>query len=75
MKEDFLSEETRADDILLGSLGVAEEATIISIELKRRGYRGIARRPDGEEFLFESDDDLDDLEKWALGIISKRPAF
>lgn len=64
--EDFLSERNRAEDILLGSLGFGEDARILRVERTSGGYRGVACWPDGEEFAFESEDELDDLEQWAL---------
>ncbi len=66
---DDLSPEVRAEDILLGSLGFGEEARIVSIETTADGYRGIGRWPDGEEFEFESDDELDELQRWALEFV------
>ena len=71
MKEDFLSEKSRAEDILLGSLGIGEEAKIVSIELTNQGYKGIAVWSDGEEFPFENDDEINDLQRWALKILLK----
>ena len=69
MADDFLSEKSRAEDIILGSLGFGEEATIVSIEMTQDGYRGIARWADGETFDFESEDEPDDLERWALEVL------
>jgi hypothetical protein len=66
---DDLSPEVRAEDILLGSLGFGEEARIVSVEKTDAGYRGIGVWPDGEQFDFESDDELDDLQVWALDFI------
>lgn len=66
---DDLSPEVRAEDIVLGSLGFGEEARVVSIERTQAGYRGIAAWPDGEQFTFESEDDLDDLQRWALDIL------
>lgn len=73
---DDLSPQVRAEDIILGSLGFGEEARVVSIERTPEGYRGIGRWADGEEFPFESDDELDDLQDWALGILleSKKAA-
>lgn len=73
---DDLSPQVRAEDIILGSLGFGEEARVVSIERTPEGYRGIGRWADGEEFPFESDDELDDLQEWALGILleSKKAA-
>jgi hypothetical protein len=66
---DDLSPQVRAEDILLGSLGFGEEAKIVSIERTDSGYRGIGVWPDGEQFEFENDDELDELQVWALQFI------
>lgn len=66
---DDLSPETRAEDILLGSLGYGEEARVVSIERTANGYRGIGKWPDGEQFTFENDDELGELEIWALELL------
>lgn len=66
---DDLSPQVRAEDIILGSLGFGEEARIVSIQRTTDGYKGIARWADGEEFSFENDDELDDLQEWALKIL------
>jgi hypothetical protein len=73
---DDLSPQVRAEDIILGSLGFGEEARVVSIERTPEGYKGIGRWADGEEFPFESDDELDDLQDWALSIVleSKKAA-
>jgi len=67
--DDFLDENTRAQDILLGSLGFSEEAKIISVQKLECGYKGVASWLDGETFEFESNDDPSDLELWALSIL------
>jgi len=72
MTDDFLDENTRAEDILLGSLGIDGDAVVLSVEETVCGYRGLARWPDGEEIEFESDSEPDELECWALGILGKR---
>ena len=72
MVEDFLNEVTRAEDILLGSVGIDGEAKIIEIELKGSGYRGTARWPDGETTEFECEDELGDIEHWALKVLSQK---
>ncbi len=69
MKDDFLSEKNRAEDILLGSIGIGEEAKIISIKKTKKGYKGVATWADGEEFPFDCEEELDDMQKWALGIL------
>jgi hypothetical protein len=73
---DDLSPNVRAEDIILGSLGFGEEARVLSIERTPEGYKGIGRWADGEEFPFESDDELDELQEWALAFLleSKRAA-
>ena len=71
-KDDDLSPQARAEDILLGSLGFGEEATIVSLEKTDHGYRGVGVWPDGEEFQFENDDELDDLQVWALQVLAGR---
>ena len=68
--DDFLNERTRAEDILLGALGFGEEAKILSIEVTPNGYRGKGRWADGELFNFESDSEPDELEVWALKVLT-----
>ncbi|MFN4894251.1 MAG: hypothetical protein ACK5GN_11930 [Pseudomonadota bacterium] len=70
-KEEDLSPHSRAEDILLGSLGFGEEASILTIEKTNHGYRGVGVWPDGEKFQFENDDELDDLQRWALKVIAR----
>ncbi|MCB9030216.1 MAG: hypothetical protein H6619_04130 [Deltaproteobacteria bacterium] len=70
MKDDFLDERIRAQDILLGALGFGEEASILSLEPTEDGYRGIGAWEDGEQFEFESEESLTDLERWAISILS-----
>jgi hypothetical protein len=66
---DDLSPQVRAEDIVLGSLGYGEEARVVSIERTPEGYKGVGRWADGEEFSFESDDEIDELTAWALSIL------
>lgn len=66
---DDLSPRVRAEDILLGSLGFGEDARVISIERTDSGYKGIGEWPDGEQFEFESDDELTELDGWALSVL------
>ena len=66
---DDLSPRVRAEDIVLGSLGFGEEARVVFIERTPDGYKGIGRWADGEEFPFESDDEVDELTEWALQIL------
>lgn len=70
---DDLSPQVRAEDILLGSLGFGEDARILSIERTSEGYKGIGVWSDGSEFSFESDEELDDLQTWALGFLLGDP--
>ena len=70
MKEDFLSDEkTRAEDILLGSLGFGEEAKIVEVSVTENRYVGKGAFPDGESFEFESDGNLSAAEIWALKVL------
>jgi len=69
MPEDCLDERTRAEDILLGSLGFGEEAKLLSVEKTACGYRGKARFSDGEVFDFESEEEPGNLENWALDVL------
>ena len=69
---DDLSPQTRAEDILLGSLGYGEEAKIIQVEKTTIGYRGVGAWPSGETFLFECEEELDSLQEWALAYIIAR---
>ncbi len=66
---DDLSPRVRAEDILLGALGFGEDARVISIERTDSGYKGVAVWPDGEQFEFESDDKLEELDEWALTVL------
>lgn len=66
---DDLSPLVRAEDIILGSLGFGEEARVVSIERTPEGYKGIGRWADGEEFPFESEDEMDELTEWALQVL------
>ncbi len=68
-RDNLGDERIRAEDILLGSLGFGEEAQILSIARVGSGYRGRGRWFDGEEFEFESDEPLSDLENWALTVL------
>ena len=70
MVEEFLKAENRAQDILLGSLGIGEEAVIVSLEAGPAGYKGIAKWPDGETFPFSSDEPPDELQQWAIAVLT-----
>lgn len=69
IKDHFLTANVRAEDIILGSTGIGEDATIESIEKRQGGYRGVARFADGESVVFESEDPISELERWALEIL------
>lgn len=69
MVEDFLTEKTRAEDIILGSLGFGEDARIVSIKRTNDGFIGVGKFSDGETFEFVNDDELDDLQIWALQVL------
>lgn len=66
---DDLSPQVRAEDILLGSLGFGQEARILRVEKTLAGYSGTGVWPDGEKFQFENDDELDELQLWALKVL------
>ena len=66
---DVLAPKQRAIDILLGSLGFAEEAELVSIERSTSGYSGTLRFADGEIVPFCSEDNLSELEEWALRVL------
>ncbi len=68
-KDDWLHEQTRAEDIILGSLGLGDEAKISTIVRTSDGFEGVAIFDDGETYPFESEDELTDLEQWALSIL------
>lgn len=68
-KDSLEDQFIRAEDILLGSLGFGEEARIVSIKRTEKGFAGRGCFDDGEEFDFESEDELGSLELWALGIL------
>ena len=67
---DGLSPRQRAEDILLGSLGFGEDAKLVSVERTVEGYRGRGVFTDGEHFDFESDDELTELQAWALELLT-----
>lgn len=67
--DDFLNEKTRAEDIILGSLGFGEEASLLTITRTSDGFKGTGRWADGDLFTFENDDPLDTLQEWALSIL------
>ena len=69
--DDFLSEHQRAEDILLGNLGYGEDAQIVTVQKSSSGYCGTGKWSDGELFEFESDTDLEDLEIWALTVLTE----
>ena len=69
-KEDCLKERTRAEDIILGSLGFGEDASIVEIRRSDSGFVGVGRWNDGQTFEFSSEDQLSTLEEWALRVLS-----
>jgi hypothetical protein len=75
--KDFLDEQTRAEDILLGSLGFGEEASLVEVHRTADGFAGTGCWDDGEKFSFESEEDipLDELEEWALSILCDNEAI
>ena len=71
VKEDFLDERIRAEDILLGALGFDTDAKIKTVEVTAAGYKGRGTWSDGEDFDFASEDEVSDLERWALEVLLK----
>lgn len=69
MNDIILDERARAEDILLGALGFGEAAHIVEVLRSETGYRGRGRFDDGESFDFESDEELDEIQLWALKIL------
>lgn len=74
MSKDFLDEQTRAEDIILGGLGFGEDAKIVSIEIVNDRYIGTACWSDGEEFSFQSETEITELESWAVSILNESKA-
>jgi len=70
MKESWLNEQERAQDIILGSLGFGEDVKLLSFEETSEGFKGIAIFPDGIEIAIENDGELTHLERWALGVLA-----
>ena len=69
---DGLTPRQRAEDILLGSLGFGEDAKLVALERTAEGYRGSGVFADGESFEFESDEELSELQIWALEQLGSR---
>lgn len=69
MVSDELTPQQRAEDILLGSLGFAEDARITHLERRSVGYAGRIIFSDGEETSFESEEETDELQEWALQVL------
>lgn len=69
VERDILAPRQRAIDILLGSLGFAEEAELLSVERAPEGYAGVLKFSDGEQISFRSEEPLGELEEWALHIL------
>lgn len=67
--EECLDVKNRAADILLGALGYDVDARITKVEATADGYRGQGIWSDGEVFNFESEDELTELERWALTVL------
>jgi len=71
--EKFLDDEAiRAEDVLLGTLGFDLGSRITSLKLTESGYQGHACWQEGDEFSFESQGPLSDLELWAVQVLSAR---
>ena len=73
MSEDFLDERVRAEDIILGSCGFGEDAELLTLEVSTSSLVIHGRwRDDGDEFEHvEELDELDDLQRWAVGVLKQ----
>jgi hypothetical protein len=67
--EDWEDELVRAQDILLGTHGFGEEARLLELKVSDRGYSGRGMFQNGDHFEFSSDEELDELECWAVEIL------
>ncbi|MCB0353447.1 MAG: hypothetical protein KDD64_07985 [Bdellovibrionales bacterium] len=69
MQDDFLSERFRAEDILLGGLGFSDEVRLVSLRRTEGGFEGTAKVDQEEPFEFSSEEELTELEEWAVDIL------
>jgi hypothetical protein len=70
INDDLEDERSRAEDIILGSLGYGLEAKILWIKETNSGFVGKGKwLSSSEEFDFKSDGDLLELEIWALDVL------
>jgi hypothetical protein len=70
--DEGLDEVSRAEDVILGSLGFGEDAKIIEFRRDGEVYRGIASWSDGEQFEFETAvTEMSELELWAVDTFMK----
>ena len=71
--QDELSELSRAEDIFLGALGFADDATLEKVFIKTTGeifIEGVFRS-DGEKFTVQYDCEIGQLEDWAIEVLTK----
>ena len=68
-ESDFLNERTRAEDILLGSLGLGEDAHFLSATINSAGYSVAVGFSDGEQATLNSEGEISALERWALEVL------
>jgi hypothetical protein len=72
-EKDLIQDQfVRAEDIILGSLGFDGDATIVSISATESGFNGRGIYADGEEFVFENDQPLEQIEIWAFEILKNK---
>ena len=69
---DELSELSRAEDIFLGALGFADDASLVKVILKEGDIviEGVFRS-DGEKFSVHYDCERGELEDWAIVVLKK----
>jgi hypothetical protein len=69
LSKDSLDSKTRAEDIILGGLGYDGAAKILELVETQSGILGKGIWDDGEEFEFKLEENLSELELWAVKII------
>lgn len=70
MKDSCLSELQRAEDIILGGLGLDSSFKIKEISATKDGFKGLAFCAD-DLIEFKNEFPLDSLDSWALSILIK----
>lgn len=71
IKDSWLKAHVRAEDIILGSIGLGDDAKLQWVKRTDDGFAGEAKWSDGEVFTFQSDDEMTELEQWAIELLKK----